>query len=329
MQAVTPRRTGVTVFIAALAVVGGYPAHAGDDKSWEQPPARSDKGGGGGGGGISATVQYKKVNVPSGGAPMVPAAGAAWQPPPCWYVPRYTPKQFDKVTLAARNYPGSAAAELTRKYGEHDFNKGRKGLWWELEISGDDDGSCNTKEGFLWIGPKDPPPPDAPVIDPEILAGLAYRETKLPAPPLELSPPAGRQIVNLKTYASFARKLPRVWVTASLDYPGGALAATTTAVPTKLRLEAGSAQADPSSCSYDLRASKGSYGIDTKGAGCNITYRRASGDSGSTLTAYVTWKVHWNEGESPDGGPQHAMPSGTSDSRTAVTVKEVQSIVRD
>jgi hypothetical protein len=329
MRAVTRRRNGI-VLAAAMALLGAAagPAAAGDGEKWGSSPG---PGSGDGSGKIGAGVHFKKVNVPEGGAPMSPAGGGGeWEPPTCWYEPRYTSKEFDDYTNTARNFPGSASAYLTEKYGKDDFNKGEKGLWWELEMSEDDDGSCNENEGYIFIGPEHPAPPGAPVIDPKILAGLAYREVRLPAPPVKLSPSPDHQVVNLKTYASFTKKLERAWVTASLDVPGGeALAATAVAKPSRLRLEAGGGNADPSSCSYDLKADGGAYAVNTKGADCNITYRRSSGEGTHALRAYLTWKVHWNEGAGPDGDPQHAMPDGESEYETEVTVKEVQSIVRD
>ncbi len=329
MRAVNGGRGIGGAALAAMMILGlAGPASAGGGGN-RNAPLPEEKGDGPDT--IGAGVHYKKVNVPEGGTPMAPAAGgAAWEPPTCWYEPRFTPKQFDDYTNTARNYPASASAYLTKKYGKDDFNKGEKGLWWELKISEDDDGSCNEKEGYIFIGPDHPAPPDAPVIDPEILAGLAYRETKLPAPPVKLSPAPDHQVVNLKTYASFTKKLERVWVTASVDVPGGEpLAATAVAEPSRLRLAADGGHADPASCSYDLTGHGGDYAVQTKGADCNITYRRASGKGTHPLRAYLTWKVHWNEGDGPDGDPQHAMPDGESEYETAVTVKEVQSIVRD
>ncbi|GAA2628192.1 hypothetical protein [Streptomyces axinellae] len=329
MRAVT-RRHGGTVLAAAVALLATAtaPAAAGDGEKWGTPPAGT---GDSPSHTIGASVHFKKVNDPGGGTPLAPAGGGTtWEPPTCWYEPRFTPEQFDDYTNTARNYVDSASAYLTRKYGKNDFNKGEKGLWWELQISEADDGSCNAREGYLFIGPEHPAPPDAPVIDPEILAGLAYRETRLPAPPVKLSPAPGHQVVNLKTYASFSKKLERVWVTAGIDVPGGEpLAATAVAEPSRLRLTADGGDADPASCSYDLTGHGGAYAVRTKDADCNITYRRSSGKSTHPLRAYLTWKVHWNAGDGPDGDPQHALPSGETEYETAVTVKEVQSIVRD
>ncbi|MEK8170803.1 hypothetical protein NKH77_18255 [Streptomyces sp. M19] len=184
------------------------------------------------------------------------------------------------------------------------------------------------KEPYLWIGPADPSARD-PVIDPEILAGLAYNRTKLPAPPVRLSPAADKQVVNLETYVSFAQGLDRVWVTASLNYPGIDIAATTVATPTALHIDAGTSSAQPSSCTYDLVRKDGGYGVDSEGADCNITYRRSSGDSAYGLKASITWKVIWTASADPDGPAQQpALPDGETTVEQDVSVREVQSVNR-
>ncbi|MBO8195251.1 hypothetical protein ITI46_26905 [Streptomyces oryzae] len=120
-------------------------------------------------------------------------------------------------------------------------------------------------------------------------------------------------------------------MTAEIHLAGLDLAATTVAEPHRLRLEAGTKDADPATCTYDLAKSEGGgYAVNTEDAGCNITYRRATAKGTSrTLKAYLTWRVSWAEGDSPDGTPRHGMPQGESTQEVAVTVKEIQSINRD
>ncbi|MFG3260308.1 hypothetical protein [Streptomyces sp. NPDC048172] len=140
----------------------------------------------------------------------------------------------------------------------------------------------------------------------------------------------GHQVVNLPTHARFSKDLDRVWVTAGIDAAGLDLAATTVAEPAALRLEAGTADAKPATCTYDLKKAGGSYAVDTEKADCNLTYRRATPKGEPrTLKAYLTWNVHWNEGHNPDGAPQHPMPDGESVTELPVTVKEIQAINRD
>ncbi|MGP3989465.1 hypothetical protein [Streptomyces sp. 3N207] len=216
-----------------------------------------------------------------------------------------------------------------------DMHIGDKGEWYVMRYDTDTTGGtpkeCLDQNGFVFIGPDDPAPPNAPVLDPEILAGLAYKKTTLPAPPLTLSPKPGNQVVNLDTHARFSKKLSRVWVTARIQEAGLDLAATTVAEPDRLRLEAGARDADPASCTYDLgKGSDGGYAVNTKNADCNITYRRATAKGAPrTLKAYLIWRVSWAEGDSPDGTPRHGMPQGESVEEVAVTVREIQSINRD
>jgi hypothetical protein len=282
---------------------------------------------------IGSMVQYKESASASERAPMVPAVGH-WEPPACWYEPKYSPAELESH-LAKDDYgTGSAGHEEGRKYNKVHFHEGDKGVWYELMGDSSSDpvgyGKCALhKDTYLWIGPADPAPPNAPVIDPQILAGLAYNRTTLPAPPVMLSPEADHQVVNLATYATFARRLDRVWVTAGLHYLGVDVAATTVATPEKLRLDAGTEYADPQSCTYDLSKKGNGYAVDTKNAGCNITYRKSSGDGHYTLRASITWKVTWTASADPDGPVQQpALPDGLSTVEQAVTVKEIQTVNR-
>ncbi|MEU8352103.1 hypothetical protein [Streptomyces sp. NPDC048845] len=135
--------------------------------------------------------------------------------------------------------------------------------------------------------------------------------------------------MNLGTYAKFDAPLDQVWVTASIDYMGYSVAATTVATPESLTVNAGTEYAEPSSCTYDLAKSGDGYKVDSKGSDCNITYRRSSRNDSYELTAELTWRVHWTASADP-GGPlqQPALPDGTSSTTEDVVVKEVQSINR-
>ncbi|MEW2221936.1 hypothetical protein AB0939_22050 [Streptomyces sp. NPDC006990] len=212
---------------------------------------------------------------------------------------------------------------------------GDKGEWYVMRYNTDTTsgtpGECLDRDGFVFIGPGHPAPVGAPVLDAEILAGLAYQKARLPAPPLTLSPKAGRQVVNLATHARFARTLGRVWVTAALDQAGRELAATTVAEPVRLRLDAGTPDADPGSCTYDLvKGAGGGYSVNTEDAGCNIVYRRATAEGAQhTLRAALTWRVFWTEGSGPEGRPRRPMPAGESVGDVAVTVREIQAVNRD
>ncbi|MEV7062050.1 hypothetical protein AB0N97_04505 [Streptomyces collinus] len=70
--------------------------------------------------------------------------------------------------------------------------------------------------------------------------------------------------MNLGTRVAFKGDLDRVWTTASLDGKGVQLAASTVVTPVALKAEAGSADADPQSCTYDLVKGKGGYMADSE-----------------------------------------------------------------
>lgn len=295
-------------------------------------PAAADYGGGSEDGGASAYVSFEYSNPGSSGTSMT-SSDVNWSPPTCWYEPAYKPAEFQDY-LASHDYGGgSAGTDLHGQYYDETdgkFHKGDDGAWWELTVDlTQDDLSCAQEyDAYEFIGPDFPPPPDVEVLDPELLAMLAYERIKLPAPPVDLKPGADRQIVNLETLATFGQDLEPAWVTASIDRVGVQLAATTVATPSRLTLSADSAHADPAECSYDLVASGGGYTVDTEDAACNVTYRKSSGEGTYDLQASLTWEVAWNASADPAGTPTTALPDGQSTNDIPVTVKEIQTVVR-
>ncbi|AKH85404.1 hypothetical protein AA958_27780 [Streptomyces sp. CNQ-509] len=319
MSALSLRRAGVIA--AGLVVATGLGA----------APAAADYGGGSSGGGASAYVGYEYSHPGSSGTPMT-STDVDWSPPTCWYEPAYKPKEFEEY-LREHNYQGSAGADLYEQYfNETDgkYHQGDEGAWWELVVDLDkEDLSCAQEyDAYEFIGPGFPPPPGVEVLDPEMLAMLAYERIKLPTPPVDLKPGADRQIVNLETLATFGQDLEPAWVTAQIDHLGVQLAATTVATPSRLTLSADSAHADPAECSYDLVASGGGFTVDTEDAACNVTYRKSSGDGTYDLQASLTWEVAWNPSADPAGSPTTALPDGQSSDDIPVTVKEIQTVVR-
>ncbi|WP_419994097.1 hypothetical protein [Streptomyces boninensis] len=283
---------------------------------------------------IDSSVQYNQSRPGSGGTPMAPV-GQSWSPPACWFEPRYSPKEFEQYANDAYVGPQNGGGQIPNDYAEDDFHRGDKGSWYELVVDeAAPESSYRSQCGdyynqFMFIGPADPAPAGTPVIDPEILAGLAYARTRLPAPPVELSPGAGRQLVNFDTQVKFAKQLERVWVTASINNADVDLAATTVATPATLHVEAGTANASPAACDYKLVDKGDGYAVDTAGSDCNITYRRASGDTNYTFQASITWNVKWTDSADPDGPAQEPeFPDGQSTTEIPVTVKEVQTVTR-
>ncbi|WP_432109984.1 hypothetical protein [Streptomyces sp. AA1529] len=325
------------VFVATLLLCSASTASAGDGGGWggvtepEQPSSEGKPDG------IASRVQFSVHRAPSsGGAAMTAVQGADWEPPACWYEPRYSPEEFSAYATKVDVRHGEGAngqGGVRARYP--DMHIGDKGEWYVMRYNTDTTSGtpeeCLDQDGFVFIGPGHPAPADAPVLDAEILAGLAYQKARLPAPPLTLSPKAGRQVVNLATHVRFARTLGRVWVTAAIDQAGRELAATTVAEPVRLRLAAGTTDADPASCTYDLvKDAGGGYSVNTEDAECNIVYRRVTAEgTRHTLRAALTWRVFWSEGPGPEGRPRRPMPEGESVGDVAVTVKEIQAVNRD
>jgi enoyl reductase len=251
--------------------------------------------------------------------------------------PKYTAEQYKQlVQQNAQNIKNAGGGAVRVVSAQRDFHEGEKGAWWYRTYDVDQltSGStnpqqmaqCSTLPSMVWVKAEAPTPPRA--ISPEVLSGMAYKAMKLPAAPVQLSPPAD-QIVNFPTYAKFSAALNRVWVTARFNDLGVDIAATTVATPVALRIDAGTPYADPRTCTYSLTQTPSDYQADTSHATCNITYRRSSGQSTYPLQAQITWKIAWNATANPDAPPQQPpLPDGMSTYTENVTVKEIQTVVR-
>ncbi|MCC9309962.1 hypothetical protein LN042_23290 [Kitasatospora sp. RB6PN24] len=333
MQAVTRRGATLTAAVVAGALVAGlpWPAYAGQ--------------GNGNGSSTPTTIESHVVITDSAngsvpGAQHLTSVGGAWDPPPCWYEPTYTPDQFDtafqQLLAGLAGMSGSAGADALAEYqklkADGDFHRGQPGLWWAMVKSNKawdlpSTASCDQPPGVVWV-PTGTTPPGVLPVTPEMLSKLAYGATKLPPPQVKLSPAAGDQTVNLPTFVSFSEPIQPVSVTASLDYDGIDIAASTLAVPTSLQVDAGTSDASPSTCTYPFTKTGGGYQVDSSTANCNITYQRSSRGGSYPLTARVTWRVTWNPSKDPNGQPQNALPDGlTGGTPQAVIVKEIQTVV--
>lgn len=273
---------------------------------------------------------------PSGGSTPLRSADTTWVPPGCWFEPRFTPEQYE--TYFRNGMKGwSTGKQYVQPYWDEleaeKYNKGKDGLWWQVRYNpymppGYDLSHCPPyPEPEVWVPTGDPAPPPG-VPRPVDLKDVAYSQTSLPRPPVQLSPVSQNQTVNLATYVKFAGTFGRVYTTADIDAPqyGIHVAATVVAVPSALRVEAGTPEADPQVCTYPLTKGRRGYEVDSSHAACNITYRKAGA---YTLHAELTWKVTWTPGADPDG-PVAApgLPDGLSYADVPVTVKEIQTVVR-
>ncbi|KAB1144177.1 hypothetical protein F7R91_22735 [Streptomyces luteolifulvus] len=291
-----------------------------------------DSGADSGSGTIGAHIRISQSKTGSSGSSSnATSSNANWKPPVCWYEPMYSPEEYEKFIKDAYGGAQKPAADYAKKRDEQKYHKGDDGLWWQVKFRNDTyTEACpvTTDNWEIFVPPADPQP-DPNKLTPEILSELAYNSTKLPTPPVVLSPSADRLIVNLGTRVKFAGDFDRVWTTASIGYKGVAMAATTVATPVALKVDAGTADADPQTCTYDLVKGDGGYTVDSKDAGCNVTYRRSSGTGTYPFKASITWKVTWTDSADPDGpARQPALPDGLSTFEQNVTVKEIQSVNR-
>ncbi|MFG2845961.1 hypothetical protein ACGF12_22745 [Kitasatospora sp. NPDC048296] len=330
MQAVTRGRAAFTASVVAAAVVAGlsWPAYAGQ--------------GNGNGSSTPGSIESHVVITDSAGAAVEGAqhlvsAGVAWDPPACWYEPAYTPDQFDSAyqqTMAGLSGAGSydALAEYQKLKADGDFHRGQDGMWWSMVKSKKAWGipnrsSCEQPPGVVWV-PTGTRLAGVLAVTPEMLSKLAYGATKLPPPSVKLSPAPDKQTVNLPTFVSFAQPIQPVSVTASLNYAGVSVAASTLAVPVSLRIDAGTSDASPAMCTYPFTKSGNGYQVDSSGAACNITYQRSSRGGSYPLTAQVTWKVTWTPSADPNAQPANPLPDGvTGGAPQDVIVREIQTIV--
>lgn len=337
MQAKLTRRkiaSGVVAVASLAAVLGAVsPAYAGDGSTYDGQEGQTEENPGGTSqnGGIGAHIRLSRSAQNTDSGKPVTSSNANWSPPVCWYEPAYSPAEYEKFIKDAYGGAQKPAKDYADKREKEKYHKGDKGLWWKVAFRNDDyNEACpiTTDNWEIWVPPADPRP-DPNKLTPEILSELAYNSTKLPAPPVELRPGPERLIVNLGTEVKFEGDLDRVWTTASIDYKGVTMAATTVATPVRLKVEAGTADADPRSCGYDLAKTKGGYQVDSEDAACNVTYQRTSGKGTFPFKASLTWKVTWTDSADPDGPAQQpGLPDGMSTYEQDVTVKEIQAINR-
>lgn len=274
----------------------------------------------------------------NGGSKSIVSSDATWVAPPCWYEPFYSPDELEahykaEYDAAAKDGAGTVTNYYNFEMSEKNavkYHRGDDGKWWGLvqnEFLGSGQvGDCGFSQSFLWVGPATPSPPGA-TITAKMLSDVAYGATKLPSHEVTLSPAAASQKVNLATYVKFDDPVEPVWVTAQLQALN--IAATVVAVPSALHVDAGTANASPQSCDYPFVQVGAAYQVDSSGAGCNITYRKATTGSGPyTLKAQITWEVTWTPTATPQPGQGEHMNDGYSPSEQDVVVQEIQAVGR-
>ncbi|MER8261701.1 hypothetical protein [Streptomyces albidoflavus] len=322
------------------------------------PPAVADReeslvpSGGQENGNLNAQVEVikydtsKNGNGPSAGP--VAAVQADWSPPPCWYAPKWTPDElrdyYQRGHEAIHHDPGMPPeainewSEERRNYidGDYeDFNQEKEGegMWWGAvqnpNAPFEEQFACDRVP--FWADHGETPDVEN-IITPEILAGLAYEQIKVPGTEVTLAP-GGKSKVNLPTWAWLdGGEFKPVAVTASLAVGGLDMSATTTATPKSLRIEPGTkdARLHPASgeCTINGDGSIGepyAKGKADQEPPCGVTYLRSSGDGSYAMEATVTWEISWTG--TGVAAPQ-ALPDGTFGNEQAVEVEEIQSINR-
>jgi hypothetical protein len=328
---------------ASLVVaLGTFPAYAGDPRvggdegTTQAEQSAVDSGSGPGADSTNGTIGAhivinQKKTGPSSSTATATSSNTDWKPPVCWYEPMYTPDEYEEFMKSAYKGAGEPAASYAKQRADEDYHRGDQGLWWQVKFRNDNyTEACpvTTDNWEIWVPPAQPEP-EPNQLTPEILSELAYSSTKLPTPPIVLSPRADLLKVNLGTRVKLRSDFDRVWTTASINYKGVQMAATTVATPVALKVDAGTDDADPQTCSYELVKSEHGYTVDSTDATCNITYLRSSGTGTYPFKASITWKVTWTDSANPDGAPrQPALPDGLSTYEQNVTVKEIQAVNR-
>jgi hypothetical protein len=280
----------------------------------------------------TARVSYTSFGTGNGdGSQPVKSSDTAFVPPVCWYT-AMTPEQMKAEILRRYSDAGQKNAgtvynfynDQNNQMDRDHYHQGQDGSWWVLTYDEQrlaaGDYSCPYDQGYFWRKPGDPPEGR---ITAEMLADAAYGQLMLPTKGVTLSPVPDNQKVNLPTYVRYKQAGTQVSVTAQLTEPGGqTLAATVVAQPYSLRVDAGTPYANPSTCDYTLRDGS----LDSAGASCNITYRKASAGT-YPMTADMTWRVWWT----PTATAQRdgtRMADGLSEFPQAVTVQEIQTVNR-
>ncbi|WP_406439257.1 hypothetical protein OHB00_29875 [Streptomyces sp. NBC_00631] len=310
---------------------GGSGGNSDTPSSGSPSGSPTDSGGDSGPGSIGAHIRVKQSKAASSDSTTATSSNANWKPPVCWYEPMYTPDEYEEFIKSSYKGAQEPAASYAKKRADEDYHKGDKGLWWQVQFRNDDyTEACpvTTDNWEIWVPPAQPKA-DPNQLTPEILSELAYNSTKLPKPQVVLSPSGDRLKVNLGTRVKLDSDFDRVWTTASINYKGVEMAATTVATPMALKVDAGTTDADPQTCTYNLVKSDSGYAVDSKDAACNVTYRRSSGAGTYPFKASITWKVTWTNSADPDGPAQQpGLPDGLSTYEQDVTVKEIQAVNR-
>lgn len=330
---------------AALALVPGT-AYAGGKGGPGDLGGGKQQHGGEDGQDLSATaggVSYDTSENGSGPSVGHLSPATDWRPPPCWYAPKWTPRQFKDyvepiwaVDSTGAEWDASQRDRYVngKPYTNFNLDQTGKGYWWTSYVPDGGaavPGALDCTKPYFWVDTGQAPPADIKdALSPETLAELAYARIRVPDTDVSLNPMRG-QTVNLPTWTWLdATAFKPVSVTATADLLG--ISATTTATPVALHIDPGTPDADvypaDGNCPVNADGSVGvpyAKGSDQKAPPCGVTYRRTTPKGGSyPLRATVTWNVTW----AGSGGVSGDLPDGTFGHTTFVTVQEIQAVNR-
>ncbi|WP_247695776.1 hypothetical protein [Streptomyces sp. b94] len=335
-------RIAILVALASIPAIAGPTAFAGGREEGGTRGSTDQRAEVDGDGTVSVTVGgvvFDRSKNGSGGSAGALASSTSWSPPPCWYAPKYTPKQLQEH-LEPIWEAGSTGyewdAEQREKYNARDeeksFNKDKtgKGYWWASYVNKSyPPGWDSCDEDYFWVDANDAPPANVEnAVTPEVLAELAYAEIRVPGTEVTLAPAEATK-VNLPTWAWLdGAEFKPVSVTASVEAIG--IEATATAEPVSLKIEPGTEDAETHPASGVCEINNGRIGeAYAKGKAeetppCGVTYLRSSGDGSYPLQATVTWQIHWTG----SGGAGGDLPDGTFGATQNVVVQEIQAVNR-
>jgi hypothetical protein len=312
----------VIAALTALLMVGvATPASA-------EPP-----GGGGGGDGNGNYHAYVNslVRIKGSGYKGRPSVQVDYDPPHCWYQPRYT---YDEMVEWVRQIwfvwhhqgpedqiPASDwRREMMAKIREHEGEAGK--IFWFLADDGTDAGwACyaSTDPFWIYVGPQPPAVPNDLIIDPMDLALIARANLTLPKPQMRLNPPArggvNKSYVGLETFVGVGEAVP-LDVTAYVEgFP--ALSAQIVATPVRVEITS----TGPDKVSDGKQCPNYEKGMRPED-GCWISFERASIGGPYTITVTQIWDIASNV----PGANLQPDPARMSVSETIV-VDEIQSTV--
>jgi enoyl reductase len=295
---------------------------------------------------LTSRVRYDTSNNYKGpSAVPLAAVDGDWTPPPCWSEPQRTPeglKEYaENVWWPSIPTTGSNAEVLSLedhyKNGKPytNFNIGKKGSWWSLVVSPTAapgaalDCLTSIQNVYDWVGEGEPAPP-ANAIDARTLALLAAAQIRVPDTTVSMNPgDTVAKTVNLPTWVWLNPDVFKpVSVRASLNGPGFALSATTTAAPDHLHIDPGTSEATvfpgggaTTDCPFENGHIGQAYQPGQKGNPlCGVTYEHSTTNGPFQLRATLTWRISWTSSTGEGGN----LANGTFGKAVPVDVPEVQ-----